>query len=213
MLRLNLSFSLCVMLNPTAAALQFFKIYYIRILPRTVHTSDAATAAGLTMAAMRNGETGEFGIEIRLLLLADKGVCCVHEFNKMDQLDQTSIHGATGQQTMIIAKAGIEAILNARAGILAAANSIIDTYDKSRPLQVYVAPLSPRFEQFFVVVHECGQTSDIHVTQHIVAHHQGIEIDTSFRIESREAEIGNDSGGSDNSNRIAHMHFQDDIRV
>ena len=52
------------------------------------------------MTAMRDGETGQFGIEICALLLSDKGVYCIDELDKMDQVDQTAIQEEMEQQTI-----------------------------------------------------------------------------------------------------------------
>lgn len=111
-------------------------------------------------------------------MLADNGVCCIDEFDKMELKDQVSIHEAMEQQTISIAKAGVRATLNARTSILAAANPIGGRYDRAKSLQQNInlsAPIMSRFDLFFILVDECNEVIDYAIARKIVDLHCNIE--------------------------------------
>jgi len=142
------------------------------LAPRAMYAAGrGATAAGLT-AAMTKDDNGEWMIEAGVLVLADKGVACIDEIDKMRNEDRVNIHEAMEQQVVHIDKAGVHATLMARTSVIAAANPLNGRYDSKKSVLENLSGFPPslfsRFDLIFVVLDEANKINDKNVVTHIL---------------------------------------------
>jgi len=160
--------------DPGVAKSQLLQ-YVSRTAPRGLYTSGrGTTAAGLTAAVVRE-KSGGMVLEAGALVLADKGVACIDEIDKMRPEDRVAIHEALEQHTVSVAKGGIVATLNARAAVLAAANPSLGRYDPYRNITDNISlpvTLLSRFDLLFIMKDVPEADSDSRMSDHILTLHR-----------------------------------------
>jgi len=161
--------------DPGTAKSQLLQ-YVARIAPRGIYTSGkGSTAAGLTAAVVKDRSTGDWYLEAGALVLADGGIACVDEIDKMRNEDRVAMHEVMEQQTVSIAKAGIVATLNARTSILASANPTLGRFVEQKSIVENVnLPITilSRFDLIFPLKDEPDEERDTKMSDHILRLHQ-----------------------------------------
>lgn len=157
--------------DPSTAKSQLLQ-YVHKIAPRGVYTSGkGSSAVGLTAYVTRDPDTRETVLESGALVLSDGGVCCIDEFDKMNDSTRSVLHEVMEQQTVSIAKAGIITTLNARTSILASANPIGSKYNVNLPVpqNIDLPPtLLSRFDLVYLVLDRIDEVIDRRLARHLV---------------------------------------------
>ena len=135
----------------------------------------SASGAGITASVVKDEFMRGWALEAGAMVLANKGILCLDEMDKMSDEDTSALHEAMAQQQISISKANIQATLRAETTVLAAANPKLGRFDPFAPIasQISLPPaLINRFDLIFPIRDLPNKEVDERIAQHVLNIHQ-----------------------------------------
>jgi len=140
-------------------------------------------------------------------VLADMGICCIDEFDKMEEGDRTAIHEVMEQQSVSVAKSGITTTLNCRTTIIAAANPVYGRYNPFKsPVENIDLPaaLLSRFDLLFLLLDTVDPEKDKMLSLHVTKVHSTYEMEKA----NVEEKVGSAGGPGDDDGDVLNLGFK-----
>jgi replicative DNA helicase Mcm len=157
------------------------------VAPKSRYVSGkGASGTGLTASVVKDEFLKGWALEAGTLVLANKGICCIDELDKMSKEDQVAMHEALEQQTISIAKANIQATLRAETTVLAAANPRDGRFDPYELIakQIELPPtILNRFDLIFIIRDLPSEKGDRDLANFLLKLHQTEEISQDLNAE------------------------------